>query len=82
VVLVLLVLLIGLHPAADEFVEGATLIYAVIALAGLIVVPLVRGRPSLLPNDPARKRSRPRAAFQSAALSLLDDQQPSFPLRR
>ena len=82
VVLVLLVLLIGLHPVADEFVEEAALICAVIALAGLIVVPLVGAKPALRPKDAGRKRSPPRADFQSPALSLLDDQERSFPLRR
>jgi len=81
-VLVLLVLLIGLHPVADEFVEEAVLICAVIALAGVVVIPLVGGRPSLQPKDSARKQSSPRAAFRTSAPFFLDDRQPAFPLRR
>jgi hypothetical protein len=80
-VLVVLVLLIGVHPVADEFVEEAALICAVIALAGVIVVPLIGARPSPRRRDPGRK-SPPRPAFQSPALFLPDDQEPSFPLRR
>ena len=82
VVLVVLVLLIGLHPVADEFVEEAVLICAVIALAGVVVIPLVGGRPSLQPKDSAREQSSPRAAFRTSAPFFLDDRQPAFPLRR
>jgi len=82
VVFVVLVFLIGLHPVADEFVEEAALICAVIALAGAIVLPFVGGKPSLRPQDPGRRRSPPRPACQSPALSLSDDQERSFPLRR
>jgi len=79
--LVVLVLLIGLHPVADEFVEHAALICAVIALAGLIVIPPVGVTPSPLPKRPAQKRSPPRAAFPVARLCLADGQD-YFPLRR
>ena len=81
VVLVFLVLLIGLHPVSDEFVEHAALICAAIALAGLIVIPLVGGKPSRLPKHPARKRSPPHAKFRTPGLCLADSQS-SFPLRR
>jgi hypothetical protein len=79
--LVLLVLLIGLHVVADEFVEEAALVCAVSALAGLIVIPLAGERSGRLPPRQPRKRSSPVAASRAPALSLRNDQR-SFPLRR
>jgi len=80
VVLVVLVLLIGLHVVADEFVEEAALICAVMVVSGLIVVPLAREKPSILLKL-VRKRSPPRAASRALRLRLADGQ-GSFPLRR
>lgn len=80
-ILVVLVLLIGLHPVADHFVEHAALTCAVIALVGAIVVPAVGGKPSPLPDRPAEVRLPAGASVRIARVCLADGQ-GSFPLRR
>jgi hypothetical protein len=79
--LILVVLLIGLHPVADHFVEEAAAMCTVIALAGLIVVPLAGGRPSHPPEPRTQKRSPQRMVFRVCRVCLADGQ-GSFPLRR
>lgn len=79
--LVVLVLLIGVHPVADEFVHEAAFICAVIALAGLVALPLVGGKPTPLRRSPERGRPPPRAACLVTTLSVAIEPS-SVPLRR
>ena len=79
--LVVLVLLIGLHPVSDEFVHEAAFICAVIALAGLLVLPIIGVRPSPVRTREAKRRPPPRPAAPVPRLCLIDVHS-SFPLRR
>lgn len=79
--LILVVLLIGLHPVADHFVEEAAAMCTVIVLAGLIVVPLAGGTPSHPRELRTQRRSPQLTAVPVRRLSLADGQ-TFFPLRR
>ena len=67
--LVVFVLLVGVHPVSDEFVHEAAFICAVIALAGVLVPPLVGVKPSPVRTRPEKRRPPLRPFSSSQALS-------------
>jgi hypothetical protein len=77
---VLLVFLVALHPLADEFVEEAELICAVIIPVGVAILPRVGTKPRPLQSTTRRRRPS-LVALPGPAVSPLGGS-GSFPLRR